>query len=64
MWHFVGQHKGPFALLIFFKALEAAADLVMPVALGILATILAAQGDRMALFEERMPLLLGLGGSF
>lgn len=64
VWHFVGQHKGPFALLIFFKALEAAADLVMPVALGILATILAAQGDRMALFEERMPLLLGLGGFF
>ena len=64
VWHFVGQHKGPFALLIFFKALEAAADLVMPVALGILATILAAQGDRLALFEERMPLLLGLGAFF
>ena len=36
---------------------------MLPVAL-ILATILAAQGDRMALFEERMPLLLGLGGFF
>lgn len=64
IWHFVRQHKGAFVLMIVFKVFEAAADLVMPLTIGIIASVLTAEGDRMILLQQQLPFLIAMGCFF
>ncbi|MGB1162142.1 MAG: ABC transporter ATP-binding protein [Alphaproteobacteria bacterium] len=68
-WHFAKQIKGPLALALFFKVLEVGADLMIPIALGYFVDIFATPGietmdDRLALLQDRLPILLMLLGFF
>ena len=68
-WHFAKQIKGPLALALFFKVLEVGADLMIPIALGYFVDIFATPGietmdDRLALLQDRLPILLTLLGFF
>ena len=61
IWHHVRQHKGPFATLILLKIFEVAADLALPVSLGLITDIIALPGDRAEIFQERLPIFIALG---
>lgn len=68
-WHFARQIKGPLALAFFFKVLEVAADLMIPLALGYFVDIFATPGvdtaaARIELIQERLPILLMMLGFF
>ena len=68
-WHFAKQIKWPLALALFFKVLEVGADLMIPIALGYFVDIFATPGietmdDRLALLQDRLPILLMLLGFF
>jgi len=68
-WYFARQIKWPLVLALFFKVLEVAADLMIPIALGYFVDIFATPGietadERLALIQERLPVLLGMVGFF
>ncbi|MDA9175982.1 ABC transporter ATP-binding protein/permease [Alphaproteobacteria bacterium] len=68
-WHFAKQIKGALGLALFFKVLEVAADLMIPLALGYFVDIFATPGietsaERLALIQERLPVLLMMLGFF
>ena len=68
-WHFARQIRAPLVLALCFKVLEVAADLMIPLALGYFVNIFASPGaetadDRLALIQERLPVLLMMLGFF
>lgn len=68
-WHFAKQIKGALGLALFFKVLEVAADLMIPLALGYFVDIFATPGvetsaERLALIQDRLPVLLMMLGFF